>query len=563
MHMLKNEKKVFFIFLTAILACGVFLRLTNFTAEGYSHDALKTLSEGLAYFYDYPGDPSGIQAYPPLGNIIMASTCLMSGEDFSGVEKVPHYFYPAMWEYVARSTYNAIAECHFAVRFFSIASLFIFAFLCMLLFDRFLSLIPITIYTLAPYILHWSRVVHHEAIQWPLTFLGLIFLYKGYACPDKKREFRFFLIGFFILALTTSVKWTTGVYVVLAFFLYLQKNFGVFARNIEKIRENKKFLLLKSAIGVIKNSVVYGIVTYLGVTLVFKFNIFNLLRTYGYWQMRYGEYGGFSLSISRIIQNLFAMFLYVLSPVEALLIPLVVVFLVIIIRKAARKELRLSAKHRFILALFLVYFFTMTQELVGSEEIFRTILFYIPFFILFGICIDFFIRKYLPRHKSLLRYVSATVFLIAYLVINANNFVPYSLAYRNPVMVPLTPVVLGHEGTKDLHLGAMLEIVEYDQIRKDIDALNMSENETIWGERQIMVRVDERYPDYVMRQQLKQEYGREPTLKERINLNINPLGRKYRYMLVTEPDMVEGINATLLKTYSVQGRPYFYLYEVQ
>ena len=325
--------------------------------------------------------------------------------------------------------------------------------------------------------------------------------------------------------------------------------------------EQKRFVILRSTMKLIKNSFLFGIITYVGVTLVFRLNIFNLLQTYGYWKMRYSEFVGFSFNPLKILGNLYTMFLDVLSPLEVILIPFVLYYIYIQFNKW-RKEKKLTTSAKFLLYFLAIYFIAASQVLVGNPEVFRAIIFYLPFFMVFAYTIEHFTEKL--KQKDLIRVLIVILFIIVYAGINIANPVPYSSTYQNSFALPFYSILSEEDANTHTHLHkAMLTgVIEWDQIKKDVDKLPLGINESIIGPRQIIQAADERYEYYILKEQIKAQYGREPTLQEQIAMNINPSGKKYKYFIGSSPEQVEGLNVTLLKEYSYQGTTYFYLYEI-
>jgi len=362
--------------------------------------------------------------------------------------------------------------------------------------------------------------------------------------------------SFAVFSLATSAKWSSGIFVIFAYLIYLEKKKSVLYENIKRIKNEKRFLLLTGTLRAIKHSLVFGAVSYLAVTLVFGFNIFNLLKTYGYWKMRYATFSGFALSPWKILVNLYTMFLDILSPLEVILIVFVVIYLVVQIKKW-RKTKQISPASKFLLILLIIYLAAATQVLVGNPEVFRAVMFYIPMFMVFGLTLDYFTKKF----PFAIKVAIILLFLGIYIFNNVNYPVPYSSGYQNSFASPFYSTFLKGEDAslhQGIHQGPLSLVIQYDQIRPDVDKLKLGSNESIIAPSQITLRSDERYGDYLMEQQFKAKYGRELTFKDKLLFNINSKGRNYKYFVVAKP--IAGINATLLKTYSYGGKDYYQLY---
>jgi hypothetical protein len=544
-----------------VLVLGVYLRLTDFDGEGYTHDSFLIMAEGLAFYHDYPWDPVAMHADPPLGNILFASSCFLSDQDFSGVEKVPPYYYPSFYTHLQGPLMNAVTECNITGRVLGILGFLLFSILCFMIIRTYFSLIPIIIYGLSPYMLYWTRVIHTELAQWPLIWLGLIFAYHGYRSESIRRETASFVIACLAFGLATSAKLNSGLYVVFVFVLFLEKHKDIIISNIKSILSRGRAAVSKM---VLKNLVLFAAASYVGATLIFKLNFKGLLTTMSYYQAHYPAYSGIVLSPLRLPLNIYVIFLYILSPLEIILIPVMIWMLVVYIRKLKIREM--SRREKFLWVLVLFYLVAVHQAIVGDIEVFRIVLYLLPVFVGIGLMFNH-IHKRMGTYKQIFTYVVLGSFLLSYVLLNVFYPIPYSIEYHNPLATPIMGSISadyqsigGGTFSNAIHIA---EVIEHDQMADDINQLEFKENETGYFPRQVTQgKIESLYGSMAEAEYRKRDHRPIPLEAMFKNNLFLPPGWRYRYVTHTEPLDIDGVNMSLLKTYTYKDVVYYYLYEI-
>ena len=231
-----KKDKLAIIFLIILLVLGTYLRFTDYDTIGYSSDSLLTVAGGLAWFYPLPYFPGLVYMGPPLGNIIIGTGCMLSGEDFSGVSQAHQIFSPDLPILIGQKMVNAEPYCKAPIYFFGLIFFLLLSILAILLFRSYYALFPIAFFTFSQFILEWSRVISVDIISYVFIFLGLIFLWKAYnEDKESKKENLFFILTFISLGFAGATKLSAGVYLFFALIFFIEKYWQETKLLIKKI----------------------------------------------------------------------------------------------------------------------------------------------------------------------------------------------------------------------------------------------------------------------------------------------------------------------------------------
>jgi len=226
--MFKDFDKKTWIFIVVILLLGIFVRLYGYQDVGYWGDDMTTLPTGLLYFYPHTLFPGLLgQGEPILGNIIIASGCRLSGEDFSGVtemQKAP-MFYPGREILIGPALAKSDFYCHLPIYIGGIIALLIISLLAILLLEKYSAIYSIIFFSFFPVLLKFSTWIHVDIFSYVFVWTGLLFLWLFYKSEytQKWKEILLFCLASLFFAFGFMTKLPNLIFIVFAFWIFCLK----------------------------------------------------------------------------------------------------------------------------------------------------------------------------------------------------------------------------------------------------------------------------------------------------------------------------------------------------
>lgn len=237
-YKLKKDWKIILI-LTILILLGIVVRLVNYSDVGYWNDDPTTVPTALAWFYPHPIYPyPGYLGHgePALGHLFIGAGCMLSGEDFSGVQKMYRDFYPGRGELIGKQLVNATKYCVAPIHFFGIIFLILVAILSYIIVKGRAAIYSTAFFAFYPFVLIHSRWIKVDVIMATFFIIGLLFLWKAYNLEKgAKKEIVYFCFGSAFISLAFAVRLTGAIFLPLPFLLIIEKYFSNILYVIKKI----------------------------------------------------------------------------------------------------------------------------------------------------------------------------------------------------------------------------------------------------------------------------------------------------------------------------------------
>ncbi len=514
---LAQDKIVLFL-LFAILALGIFVRVYDYDEVGVWNDDMSTIPTGLLWFYNhdyYPG-LSG-QGEPALGNLLVGAGCMLSGEDFSNVEKIIPMYYAGREALLGNPITKAIGYCRMPSVLFGIMLLFAVALLALTMFDKYAMLLSTAFYAFYPPLIQFSTFIHVDVFAYFFIAASLAMLYMFYTAQSgTAREKAFFATAVLFASLAFGTKLPNAAYIIFAFLLLAEKNIGTIklwlGRTLDLSFVNKEGEM--DAKPLLENLAIGAAVALTTIYIVFEFSFRNVIEVISKYRTQSTvelATFGFNPKFFEFIYNFF----FSANMLDIILF-LLSLYLVI---KLAMHFKELHKNERFLL--YLYGMFIAINLTMATFEIVRVmIMFSFPIIIAMALP---FSSRYSPIPSDKRRLI-ALPFMLVYLIVAGGIALSISPHFMscNAMLKPFTPDKClenyGHTATK--------------QIAAKLKPL-MAENETFVNMEGILfyyVRHEQGQQHLQLREELRQRLGRMPTIEEKIKYFSYP-GRTIRYVL--------------------------------
>ncbi len=295
------KNKLVLILLIVILGLGIFLRVHGVDELGMNNDQIATVPTGLVWYYPhdyYPGLAS--QAEPALGNFLMASGCMLSGEDFSGVTEIIPNFYPGRAELFGQEMVDATTYCRIPGIIFSILFLLGFSIFLFLFIDKYAALFGTAFIAFNRLILNYSTTLHVDIFLYFFLICSFIFLWLAFkSVKASNKETLYFVISGIFLALSFSVKMPAALWLIFGGFIilfkyrveilyYFKDLFKKYLENISK--ESLKYGKL------IRNLLFYSIGVIATLFFTFEFSLSNIFLVFDTYRSYNSDVSSFILN---------------------------------------------------------------------------------------------------------------------------------------------------------------------------------------------------------------------------------------------------------------------------
>ena len=518
----KRDKLALF-FLLVIVLLGIFIRLNEFSEVGYWNDDKSTLPTGLLAFHSYEIFPglSGV-GEPILGNIILASGCMLSGEDFSRVSEVKPMFYPGRESLIGKQLINAFPYCHIPMYIFGVLFFLAISVLALILLNKQSSLFAISFLAFYPRLLKLSRWIHVDIFGYFFIALGLLFLWYFYKSEKNKKEILFSVISFIFFGLAFATKLPNGIFLLFAAFIVLEKYKKEALQLIRKLGTGLDLEVFRkieydenmNPLRLIKITV-YSLISYIVFFLIpFKLNPANLFSVISRYQSINPDHSGLTFNTS--LFNHILNFLITTNTLDLVFFLLGIIVLVKLIRSKKEK------KEKFLLSSVLLFLFVL---------IFFKTLAYPRIFLAFSFGLIFvtsliFSKKYsiFNLHKKIPFYIILTVYIIFSFNIALSNSPHFEV--ENPLLCPLTN-----------HNCEIKNIEPYAHKKIAVYLISiLKENETFYFGKDIIyyyLRHDQGFKEFAFDQTFLQKFNRMPTVQEKIQY-FTPDNQRIRYIVIAQ-----------------------------
>ncbi|MDD5331724.1 MAG: phospholipid carrier-dependent glycosyltransferase [Candidatus Nanoarchaeia archaeon] len=405
---IKNDKLIF-ILLVIVIILGIFTRVQDTSGISYWGDDESTIPVGLLFFYPHTYFPglSGVSE-PPLGNLIIASGCMLSGEDFSKVTEIQPSFYPGRELLLGEPLINAQDYCHAPIILFGILFFLAVIVIAILLLNRYSAIYVISFFAFLPELLTYSRYIHTDIIYMTFSAIGLIFLFLFFKSEKQtKKEKLFLILSVSFFGLASATKFPGLGFIAFAGIIFLIK----FWDEIKTTSNEKIKPLVIFAI----ESIIAFLFFFL---LPFQLNPKNLIDVLKSYSTVYSDVSGFTFG-SLFFKNIYNLFLNV----NILDLILLIVSIYIIYKLIKNKEK--TKEEKFII--YLSSWFILLSFFSYALKLFRIS---IPF--LMGVmCLVslVFSNKYYPLKKN--RKLIFGIFIIIYLLFSVFSSLSNSPTFLN------------------------------------------------------------------------------------------------------------------------------------
>ncbi len=545
------------ILLIAILALGIFVRVYDYNLVGMWNDDMSTIPSGLLWFYHhtyYPGLAG--QGEPALGNLLVGAGCMLSGQDFSNVEKIVPMYYPGREVLLGKQITESIGYCRAPGVLFGIILLFLIAILSIIILDKYAALFITAFYAFYPPLIQLSTFIHVDVFGYAFVAASLISLYLFYeAQPGSGKEKILFALAILFASMAFSTKLPNAAYVLFAFLLLAEKNLETIklwlGRKLDLSFVKKEGELKPKPL--LENLILGLAVSATTIFIAFEFSFRNVLEVITKYRAdSSADLATFGFNTG-FIQSIYKFFLAA-NPLD------VIVFLLsiyLLVKMALNfKELRKNEK-------FMIYLYAMFLAaglLVETYKIIRVMIaFSFPMIMMMGMSLS---SRYSPLQKSWKR-TAVLAFIFVYLVVGACITVSISPHFIscNPLLKPLTP-----DGCANSYVPFATK-----QIGEKLNSI-MADDETFVNLEGILfyyVRPEQGIQHIQLRESLRQQIGRMPTVEEKIKYFSYP-GRTIRYV-IADPNAKqdESMLSQLLSAYEPKDIAYLkanhaaYIYDLK
>jgi hypothetical protein len=527
-----GRDKLFLFFLIVVIFLGIFIRLNDFSGVSYWTDDMTTLPTGLLSFYPHSFFPGlAGQGEPILGNLIIASGCLLSGEDFSGVSEIRPMFYPGRELLIGAQLINAFPYCHIPMYIFGILFFLLISILSLILLNKYSSLFAISFYAFYPELLKFSRWIHVDVFGYVFATTGIILLWFAYSSEKTRKEFWLFIFAFIFFALSFTTKLPNGIFLVFASFILLEKYRKEILQIVRKLGSKlhldivKKIELNESLnyfrpVKIFLFSIPLYFLTFLIPFNLKPQNFFDIVNRY---QSVNTEYTSFSFNLD-LIPTISRFFL----SINVIDMVLIIFSLYVLVRLVLTKK---TLNEKFILYSFLFSIFTL---LFVQSVIYLRIL--IIFF--FGIILltslafstkDYSVFKLFRIKKKRLFFSIFFIIYVAFAFSHALAVTPH-FESKNHLLCNFSD------------LGCQLNAFSYFP-KETLDYLKprLKEDEIFISQGSPMIYYyfnrGQHLQEFLFEQEFIKQIGRYPNLIERANY-FQPDGKTVRYVLINPFDDV-------------------------
>lgn len=514
------KDKPVLILLLLILAAGIFVRVYDYDEVGMWNDDTTTIPTGLLWFYEhdyYPGLAG--QGEPALGNLLVGAGCMLSGEDFSNIEQIIPMYYPSRERLLGGTIPKAMPYCRIPGVLFGIILLFLVALLSLILFDKYVALFTTAFYAFYPPLIQLSTFIHVDIFSYVFIAASLIALYLFYIEEKGSTKER---IWFATAALFASMAFCTklpnAAYIVFAFLVLAEKNIEAIKTwlgktlNLSFIKKDGEINLTPLTENLLTGLGVAAATIFIAFEYSFK-NVIEVIKKYRADSNTELATLGFNTDFLTYIHNFF--FHANVLDILLLLFSLYVIIKLIANFKALHKNEK-----------FLLYLYGMFIAINLAVETFKItrvmLMFVFPVIITMGLSLS---SRFSPIPKTSKRQV-ALAFVLIYLIAGL------SIAFSISPHFESCNTLLKHVTPEKCVQSYTFEATK--QIAEKIDSV-MADNETFVNMEGIIfyyTRHDQGEQTFPVRQALRQQLGREPTIEEKINYFQPILNRTIRYVLM-------------------------------
>lgn len=522
-----KDKKIL-ILLILIIAFGIFIRSYKFSEVGYWNDDQTTLPTGLLWFYDHSFYPGLLgQGEPALGNYIFGKSCMLSGEDFSGVTKIQKRFYPGREIYLGKQLVEANGYCHAPMYIFGILFFFAMAALALLILDKYGAVYVISLIAVDPFILIFSRWIHVDIILYFFITIGLIALFKALeAEKGSKKEKIFWGLSIAMIALAFSTKLPAAIYFIFTFAVMSSKYIPEIKSLLQKMLAELDLKIFKDQGASVNinnyiHIIIISVIVIIPILLIsFEWNLSNILEVINAYREQGMVYSSLSLNkdIIKPLANLIGNFGFlnaIILGITLISIP----FFLIQARKGNLKEKFIAALILMLITLILIY------PTVSMLRVLFT--FSLGLLLLSGIIVKGAVEK----AKKLLGIRTAEwgFALIMILIISVSG---YSLIITAPHFM------IENKFCSSLNLecdkGSSADM-GYKPLGEYLNGI-LNENETFFPADMLTMltyytRYDQELQYYLFREGFKAQVGRTPYVEEFL-MYFKPNNQTIRYLLI-------------------------------
>ncbi|MDD4877881.1 MAG: hypothetical protein PHO02_02485 [Candidatus Nanoarchaeia archaeon] len=529
-HEIRKDKILLVIFIAVILL-GITVRFIYPTEPGLWNDDMSTLPTGLLWFYPheyYPG--LSAEGEPALGAFMFGAGCMLSGEDFSAVTKIKPMWYPDRPMLFGKELIKAEDYCRISSYFFGLLLFLALILLSLSLLDQYSALFSISFFAFYSHILQLSRWIHEDIVEYTFIAFGLLFLWKFFSSEKYgAKELFLFIFSMIFFALAFGTKIPAAAFLLFAIAMLLikyKREVGYILKRLEiwlgfKISDKLKettINLRRLALMIFTGLTVY-ILTLL---LPFEFNLRNILlviQKYRSVDVMQGSAFG-SLSLNTNFWGAIHNFLLSLNIMDIILL-LVSIFVLVMLFLLKKKEVN----EWFITSL--VVFFIAVLAIFPSMVLLRV---FIAFFWGIPLIMGLVISKSAYSPLNLLNLKEKTKRLVLILIllsyISVASYTAFLNApyfeYRNPLICDEQECLISYSFFADSQLGVFLQGILKDNS-------TTFESFAVYGMVYYYIRPEEGQEMLFLRESLRQQIGRMPTLRERI-MYFKPLGRTIQYI---------------------------------
>lgn len=531
---LKKDKLLFSLFIIIILL-GVAVRIIYPTEPGLWNDDASYLPTSLLWFYphDYYPGLSG-QGESAFGNMIIGASCMLSGEDFSGVTKITSMFFPdrpiLLGNLAKAEDYCRIPMYAFGIFFFALIIVLAF-----MLLDKYAALFTTAFFAFYQFLLQYSRWIHTDVILYTFIAAGLIFLWQFYIADKyRKKEVVYLCCSAAFFALSFGTKIPALVYIALPAIVFLNKyadealsllktaahllGLSELATKIRDRPANMKLFYARIA---------YSAITYLLVLLpLFEFSLKNawlVIQKYRTVDISKGAlFGTFGIN-----KHFFGLGLHEFFMSLNILDIAIFFVAIIVLIKLAKKKRDKSENFIFMMAIF----FLFTALFFSAINLLR-VFFSFAIGFLFVMALVLSDKPYsLFGMLNLSSNVRRRIFLIiivAYIALagySAFSDAPY-FAQKNWLVCKLTDCgVSNYRGLADSQTGEFLAELLKNNTVDTFDSMSSLHMAYYY------IHPEEAYLIWQFKVSFKQQIGRWPTVLDKIQY-YHPKNRTLRYLVI-------------------------------
>lgn len=569
-----KKNKFSIIYLIIILILGIYLRLDDYAAEGYSGDCTNTIAAAVFAYYPHDYFPGLVSTEPPLGNYIIGLGCITSGEDFSQVKNVKPLFFPDRSAYIGEAAKNSEKHCFAPIYIFSIIFLIGIVIFALSFFDTLNpALYFIAFFTFSPLIITAGRTIHVDIFLLTFLIFALLFLWKAYQSNKGTiKEKLYFAVSFSFFGLSGATKFTAGVYIIFAFLLLSEKYIYEILHLIKCIFKN---IGLEGLGNKLKSNITINTKAFLinlGISLssclfflmlFFNFKLKNLKDTFYYMtSLNYPGSGSISPSLSNLVRW-FQVFLFNLNIFDFFLF----LFSFFILFKLIFKKNK-HKREKFTIYLLLLNIFVLLSFKVIARGVGKSVPFIFAFLILISLMFsnkEYSIFKLFKIKKKYFLMFLVIYSLLSFLTLYS---APFHRVYANPIMCPFFDEICEHF----THIGgySIRPMTKYFE-----SVLKEDETFLTTGIFNFYTRHNDDILWWIFYSDFKKQTGREPRLEDYLKY-YQPEGRRVRYIFTdtsskVEPSSLTGIGidqAILKKDYEpnhiikLYGRDANYIYDL-